>query len=73
MLAAPLVIQQPATVSRKQLGVVGLLYHVGDGDPDYWLRPGPTLAVVDIWGMSQWMEDLFVYFSLSLPVTLFFK
>lgn len=41
---------------------------MGDSDEALgsWLQPGPALAVVAIWGVSQQRDDLYLSFSLSL-------
>lgn len=43
--------------------------HVGNLDrvPGPWLKHGPALAFVVIWGVNQYMEDLSVSLFVILP------
>lgn len=55
----------PAAFCYVHLGrQQGELRSWGDLDwvPVSWLQPGPDLALGDIWGGKQQLEDLFIYF-----------
>lgn len=37
---------------------------------DFWalgFQPGPALAIAGTWEVSQWVDRLFIYLSVSLP------
>ena len=57
--------------------VLGPGTHMGslEETPVSWLQIGPAQAIVAIWGVNQWMEDLFfcLCVSRSLSLTLPFK
>ena len=52
--------------------VLGPCTRMGDQEeaPGSWLQISITLAVVAIWGVNQWKEDLYLCLSLSLSITL---
>lgn len=62
--AALLPIQLPTNAPREAAddgpSVWAPATYVGylDGVPGSWLQPAPALAVVDIWEVNLWMEDL---------------
>lgn len=58
----------------KIVQVLGLLTACGrPGVPGSLLWLGPAPAIVAMWDMNQYMEDLLLYAFLSLSVTLTFK
>ena len=71
VLAAPLLIQLSGVVwkSRRWLKPLGLCTHVRDPEEaaGYWFRIGPAQAIMAIWGVNQWMENLSI--SPFLPPT----
>lgn len=41
--------------------------------PGSWLQITPALAVVALWELNQWMEDLSLALSLPFSITLAFR
>lgn len=68
-------IQLPVNALRNEVeddpGIWVSYTLVGDLDKacGCWLQPGPSLAIVAMQGMSQWMEDFSFHLSFLSPST----